>query len=355
MTRIHLIYPHGSSISAPDSIGREVGKRLEERYEVLYYDWDEQRTLLPARNDVLLGHAHPKSNTIFRLSARQQGWKRVIMMSPYCHGNVIQAAFLDRVIADCDLYLAITGNYWFQSIKQAWFAHWYPKMIHVDLAVDRHDFPILKNRFAPPGERKFIYIGHSTYHKNLPYLNTIARTVPECEFGWAGQSKLKYPALKRLGFQNFSTTEGKQIISAYDFLITVGKADANPTTILEAMAWGLIPICTPTSGYSDYPGIINIPVDNVAEAVKVLQHLQQLSEAELVALQQENWRILETHFNWDRVAEQVTAAIESDASPPLGKVGILQTLIIRLGESHISQLARRGLERIRHVLARMQG
>ena len=33
-----------------------------------------------------------------------------------------------------------------------------------------------------------------------------------------------------------------------------GKSDPNPTVILEAMAWGLIPIATKGSGYTEDDG-----------------------------------------------------------------------------------------------------
>ena len=39
---IHLVYPHRPRISAPDSIGYQLGQRLEQHYPVKYYDWDER-------------------------------------------------------------------------------------------------------------------------------------------------------------------------------------------------------------------------------------------------------------------------------------------------------------------------
>ena len=44
-------------------------------------------------------------------------------------------------------------------------------------------------------------------------------------------------------------------------MITLGSADANPTTILEAMAWGLIPVCSVQSGYEGFSSIRNISID----------------------------------------------------------------------------------------------
>src|SRR5205814_9445177 len=109
----------------------------------------------------------------------------------------------------------------------------------------------------------------------------------------------------------------KQIIADNDFLITVGTSDPNPTTILEAMGWGLIPVCTPQSGYHGNPGIINIPLNNVTAVVSQLRELQAAPEAELVDRQHVNWKELDQHFNWDRFTNQVIDAIESNESPAL--------------------------------------
>ena len=124
MSTVHLIYPHQPRISCPDAIGFQLGKRLEQHYRVINYDWDEKRTIQPAPGDILLGHPHPAPWTIFRRSMMQKGWQRVLAMSPYTHGDYEQVTFLDAVIGHCDLYLAITGNYWFSSVASSLFSHW---------------------------------------------------------------------------------------------------------------------------------------------------------------------------------------------------------------------------------------
>ncbi len=316
-TTVHLVYPHGSKISCPDAIGRNVHQRLEQHYNVVVYDWDGTTTIVPGPNDVLVGHPHPAPWTCFRRSMKHPGWKRVIALSPYHHGDDVQVAFLNNVLPYCDLYLSITGRYWFNSIQQSTFAHWRPKMVHVDLAVDRADFPPIKSTFNKPGSRRFVYIGHTGWMKNTPYLSEIAKRLTGNEFAWIGTGPEPIVGLTALGFQDFANHSAKQLLSNYDFLVTVGKADANPTTVLEAMAWGLVPICTPQSGYTDYPGIVNVPLDNASDAAAILQHLQYVSETTLTTMQATNWELLENHFNWDRFTQQVIAAIESSASPPL--------------------------------------
>jgi len=276
------------------------------------------RAIRPGPDDVLIGHPYPVPWTCFRRSLRVPGWKRILMLLPYHHGDTAQAAFLDTIIPHADLYLAITGNYWFSSAQSSIFSHWLPKMVHMDLAVDRADFPPVKREFNPPGRRRFVYIGSRSPGKNVGYLSEIARRLPGVDFHWIGMGRGGIAGLKPLGYCDFGTDESQRLVASYDFMITVGKADANPTTILEAMAWGLIPVCTKQSGYAGYEGILNVPLGDPDGAVSVLQTLQEVPDEELKRLQAVNWQALDTHFNWDRFVRQIVEAIESESSPPLG-------------------------------------
>jgi glycosyltransferase involved in cell wall biosynthesis len=316
-TRVHLIYPHGDHISTPDAIGRQLGQRLEARYEVVYHDWSDRDVIPPDPGDILLGHPHPDPNTVFRRSIQLEGWRRRIMMAPFNHADLRQVAFAGPLLLNCDLFLAITGPYWFGTLADSRCSHWRPKMIHLDLAIDRNDYPPLKASFGSPGKRQVVYVGHTYGYKNTPYLSQIAARVPEVEFTWIGSGTREIRGLTALGQVDFASLAGKALIAEFDFLLTVGKADANPTTILEAMAWGLIPVCTPTSGYQGIPSIPNVPLGDAATAAAVVRGLVSADESELLEMQTNNWRLLDERYTWDRFAAQVVAAIESTDSPSL--------------------------------------
>lgn len=314
--RVHLVYPHGEWISTPDSIGRELGKRLAARYDVVYHDWNDKGAIDPAPGDVLLGHPHPDPRTVFRTSLERPGWSRRIMMAPFSHRDLRQVAFEDSILRKCDVFLAITGSFWFRTVATSRCSHWQPKMIQLEHAVDPADFPRLKTTFAEPGKRRFVYVGHTGRGKGTDYLDEIAGRLPGVEFAHVGPGKpLRH--VRSLGFQDFRTESGRRLIEGFDFLITTGNADANPTTVLEAMAWGLIPVCTPTSGYESASGVVNVPAGDVSGAVQVIERLERTDQGELLAIQEANWKRIDDYYNWDRVAADVVAAIESDASPAL--------------------------------------
>jgi len=315
---VHLVYPCSDSVAAPYAIGRHLSSRLRTRYEVINYDWTERGRIRPKPGEALVGHPSPERGTIFRRSCSDARWGRVLLLQPYCHGDD-QDAYVEPIIRHCDLFLAITGNYWFRDIPNGRFGHWLPKMRHVDLAVDRGEFPALKTAFSPPGMRRFVYIGRDGRWKNMDYLAAIAHQLPAGQVGWIGGSS-GHPELSPVGWVDFGTDDGKRALSRFDFLITVGDADGNPTTILEVMAWGLIPVCTPQSGYVGYKGIPNVPLNSVEGACGIIRALQEVPENTLLAMQRENWKLLDEHFNWDRFAAQVVEAVESSASPRCSRI-----------------------------------
>jgi glycosyltransferase involved in cell wall biosynthesis len=325
---IHLVYPDGPAISCPDAIGRKVREALSTSQVVRVHDWGSREQIEPNPGDCLIGHPHPDPRTVFRRSALSRGWRRIIMMCPYAHGDLRQVAMWDTVLPRCDAFLAITGNYWIQDMPNSLFAHWLPKVVHLDLAVDRGDFPALKRRFNPPGQRRFLYIGNKDWVKNTGYLSVIAEHMPGADFGWMGSGRGGIRGLKTLGRQDFSSAAARERVAGYDFMVTAGFSDANPATILEAMAWGLIPVCTPQSGYAGYPSIANIPLNEPEKAAAILHGMQEVPESTLLEWQAQNWRLLDDHFNWPRFVRQVREALESSASPRIDPAPLRQRLQI---------------------------
>jgi len=330
--QVHLVYPVGKKISTPDAIGRHLKQSIEKDYQVTTYNYDEYKIISPGSADVLIGHWHPNPFTVFRLSAQKKGWKRIIALSPFCPDHTAwNNAFANKIIDKCDRYLAITGNAWMKRLKDSPFQHWEPKIVHLDLAIDREDFPFIKKNFNPVEKRRFLYVGHTAWNKNISFLERLAKNFHEIDFAWMGGTK-SLININTLGIFDFSKQEAKNLIKQYDFLITVGSSDANPTTILEAMAWGLIPVCSVQSGYEGFSGIRNISIDNIDDAVATINKLQSVSEEQLKLWQQENLDCLDNHFNWGRFCSQVLDEIESKYSPHLAKINPNNRLFLHTAE-----------------------
>jgi len=330
MKTIHFVYAHGPLKSCPNAISTELTSRLiDAGYRVVRYQWDRLGRIRPAPGDILLGHPSGLPFTYLRRSLMDKHWSRRILLYPFAHGRLDYSSFIDSMIEHCNLFLAITGEYWIRSLSQSRLKHWRPKLRHLDLAVDCADFPFLKHTFNPTGRRRVVYIGSSGSHKNIPYLEQIASQCTDMTFGWIGTGRPGIKGVKRHGYVDFSTEEGKAVICNYDFLLTVGNSDPNPTTILESMAWGLIPVCTPQSGYEESSGVINVPLNDVAAASAVLRRLQDVPEDQLRAIQRANIGRLIDHYNWDRFAAQVIEAIESDESPAVDQQTAFNKIVLR--------------------------
>jgi hypothetical protein len=316
VTCVHLVYPHGNYISCPDAIGRRIVDSLRSRYEVKTYDWDDVAVIEPGDDDVLLGHPHPAPWTIFRRSVGDERWRRRIAIFPFSSGDRHQSFFAASAARKSDELLLITGPYWAERLRFSAFSHWVSKAQCLDLAVDRVEFPRVKASFNPAGLRKWIYIGNSSAAKNPEYLEAIAARLPAGSISWAGEGR-PIDGLNALGYLDFSSARDLRTVAEHDFLLTVGKSDANPATILESMSWGLVPVCTPESGYAGIAGIVNVPLDSLDAALGIMHGLQYVSHERLDRLRRTNDHVLNHRFTWDRFLAKVLEAVERPRSSVL--------------------------------------
>lgn len=313
---IHLVYPCSDAAYAPYCIGRELTDRFRrDGHSITLYKWDGREKPIPTGpRSILLGHPHPDPSTTFRVALERPGWLRKIAIKPFNHGDGMQTAHLEPILRRCDAFIAITGRYWMATLEQSPVAHWKEFMTQVDLAVRTDHFPPIKTCFNPAGQRRFLYIGHSEYPKNTSYLGQIASFRPSISFSWCGEGR-PIPHVAALGPQDFQTDNARELVAKHDFLIHTSHSDANPTTILESMAWGLIPVCTPQSGYHDQPGIFNIPLDDPQGACRVLDRLNGLDEQELLDIQRENRKTLAAEYTWEAFYQTVNQALFAPHTP----------------------------------------
>ncbi len=318
--RVHLVYPHGDRASAPDVIGRELGRHLGRDLEVVFHDWAGFELVPAAPEAAIVGHAHPVPGTTFRRSVRRPGWGRRVLLQPFIT-KVPQVGYIAGVLPHVDRFLAITGRHWERVLPDSAFASIAPVFTQLDLAVDASAFPMLVTKTRPCGSRRILAIGRDVAVKNLAYLEEIAARRPEWDFARIGPKGPARSGIVHLGEMDFRDPVAQSVLASFDVLVNVGRADANPTTVLEAMAWGLVPVCTPQSGYEGYEGIVNIPLDDPVLAVAELDRLQDMPDPELAELRTANRRRIEEHYTWERFAAVVRTAIEDPASGRVAMAG----------------------------------
>ena len=309
---VHFVYAKGVRHGAPQSITRELAPRLAAAFgEVQIYDYQEVRTIVPEAGDILLGHPHADPRTVFQASFRKPGWARRVILCPFAHAIPEAYAWMEPLVDKADQFLAITGKYWMETLAGSAFAHWEKKMRRLDLAVNLEQFQPIKRTWNPCGRRRFLYIGYPGRAKGTDYLCELAEANPALHFAWIGWGMIGSERVKTLGPCEFALQEALDVVGRHDFVICCGRADANPATILEGLAWGLVPVCTPQSGYRDERWLVNIPLDDVAGASAILRRLNSAPEEELVQYVARGRSALAGEYTWDRFAADVIAALKA--------------------------------------------
>lgn len=326
---VHFVYVHGDPVDSTMAIVHEIVPRLQPQHDIAVHHPSDPATIIPRPGDILIGHPNRYGDCLFRRSFKQAGWARRIVFAPFSHGLPKDAALIDDLVVEADLYLAITGPYWWEGIADTAFSHWHHKMLPLALGSNRDYFPPIRSRFNPPGQRRFLYIGNADLMKGGDYLAELADANPDLHFGWmrtgdgrhcldaseepptdANRKRMMASRLEQLPAIRWRSPEGLQIIATYDVFIACGRSDAMPCEILECTAWGLVPVTTPQCGYPANDWITHIPLDNVGSASAILRAINALPDVELKARQAAGWRELDTHYTWDRAAAQVRHALE---------------------------------------------
>jgi len=309
---IHLIYPTDKhKKSSPWSVGNNLVEALKKNFEVITHDWADSHQIEPGPTDILLGHPHPKRNTVFRNSFNFK-WLHRYVICPFTT-NPQQMYFVERYAQYADAFFAICGPYWAKQIKNSNYSYLEDRFIHLNMGVTASDWPALERSFAEPGNRKFAYIGSSLALKGTPFLEEIAARCKTSEIGWIGSSSWLKSSAKKVGYLNLDTNEGRRAIQDYDFVISPGRSDANPTVLLEAMCLGLIPVCTKESGYDTIENFFTLDYGNLQQALDLIDYLQNLDEQELESRRERNFRDV-NFYSWDAFTGTVINRIQSDIS-----------------------------------------
>lgn len=296
----HIIYPFNKNINInPWSIGNNIIYALNDNFNIKVYQWTSLEVIIPNKGDILIGHSNSNPFTVFRRSMNHQNWGKIILLQPY-NEDPLQMSYLFDVVDKCDYFLALCGDYWFDRIGSSPFRKWKNKIVQLKLGIDKNLYPFQKKKFNIKGKRKFFFIGndyaYNNFSKNLPYLKDISKVIGPEFFGTAGNKKIRN--VKHFGWLNFQKKSSLNIIKNFDFLIQTSKYDANPSTVLEAISWGLVPVVTKECGYSKDKSIINIPLNKIEDVKKIILELQFCKQKKLKDMQINNLSLLKKKYNW---------------------------------------------------------
>lgn len=325
---VHLVYVHGSGIDTTTGIARESVPRLRAWHDLVVHSPNDPAVICPKPGDILIGHPNRHGDCLFRRSFAQAGWARRIVFAPMSHAVLTDAALIDDLVVAADLHLAITSQHWIDTMAQTPLSHWQYKTLRAPLGINRAHFPPLKSRFNPPGKRRFLFIGNADFLKGGDRLAALANANPDIEIGWIRTSDTRHclaydedPAtpgirkvmqasrLRQYPVIDWRRPDGWQIVADYDFFILLSRSEALPCEVLEAGAYGLVPVLTAQSGFAEEDWITLVPGDDVSTASTILRHLLHAPEADLLARQAAGRRHLDQTYRWDAVAQAIETAL----------------------------------------------
>jgi glycosyltransferase involved in cell wall biosynthesis len=312
---IHLAYPSTSPTRAPGSIGWNLSRGLRARgFEVRLHDPLGLGSIPHSSEDILIGHLMPTPGTAVRRSIAKGNWRSIHLLQPF-NTDPLQVGFIQPWIERVDGFLAISGPKWSEVLPFTPFAYWQPKMTFLDMAVDASVFPFRMSG-RPRGKRRVLFIGHSGWTKNPRALQEVRSRLPDVEFGWAG-SGTPLEGFTRLGSLDLTTKGGQELVHAYDISITLSHADANPTTVLESMCLGLIPVVSETSGWVESQGVITVPYARPDVIASTLRRVLDVDDWEWERRVIANRERVEQDFTWDVFTEGVLSGLRSSPSAEL--------------------------------------
>jgi glycosyltransferase involved in cell wall biosynthesis len=309
-----LRYNNRVPISSPVSISTYALAHLQKSYKVRFYDWQERGpTPLYEPDDIILGHLAPDPDTIMqRFVTCDRPAAAKILLQPFAHRILENISFLLPALERVDAFGAICGPYWMDTVAASPFAPYAHLMQRVDMAINAQHYPFVRHSFSPKGKRRFLYIGHNRNPaKGCSYLSALARAHPQYAFGWLGDGP-DIPSVTRISrHRRLTPSFMRSVCSEYDFLITMGVSDANPTTILECMAWGLPVICTPQSGYYNPDEVFTVELEGADHNGRILARLQEMPEVELHTFAERNRQRVAEWYTWKRFCLSVDALIDA--------------------------------------------
>lgn len=304
---------------------KNIYKALQSLAKTNLYHLTERVSISFENDDIFLGHPYfphrPGKSGVTELAFQSKSKPQVLCLISPLHCDVtiqtshINKDFLDdidRLMPHADKLFAIMGPYWWDQWDKSPYAHWKPKMVRLDMAIDIQRFPRLKTTFNKPGKRGYLFIGGSwDPRKGSDYFSSLMSSLGNVVCGWIGDGP-DIPGVRRIsGIRELTPEFMSQIAKEYDFFVSPAKADPNPTTILECMAWGFPVVCTPQSGYYATPYRHNIYLDDLSSSVSVLQQLQYLDEDLLLNMANFARDVVASDYSWEILCNKIISEVST--------------------------------------------
>ncbi len=295
-----------SPLRAPLSIAYHVAKHLSATYRVQLYDLRERVDIQPQEGDILLAHPWPDPQSLVWRALKDRRFSKRYIISPYNHDQA-QIAWEYPAIEQCDKFFAVCGQFWIDTFDSSPFSSFRDKVVRLNMGIDTSDYPHVKKTFNPPGKRKFFYIGRTGNEKGIDLLERLGVDASGFQGGYICQGG----GIK--GWHKISdpTDLTPKLMSAiareYDVFINMSRADAQVTTVLEAISWGFPVACTRESGYSEESDIFSLDLEDWEKNLRTIGKIQQMESRDLEEISRRNRTHIVSNYSWDSFTSALQA------------------------------------------------
>ena len=278
-------------------------------YEFQYVNLDDTTPRTIGKDDIVIGHLWFNDGSFIQ-QAFDQECRAKFCIQPYTHKMVGDEALptLFKYFDLADHLFLITGPYWFDTMPDTKFGRWHAKATRIENAVNPDVHIFGKTKWNPPGKRAALCIGYPNPVKGLDLTADLAR-VSGLRLGHCGHAAPELfehvPQYTYHGGLQFTPDVIRWLCNQYDFFVTMGRYDANPTSLCETSAWGLMPFCTPTSGYWPGQPFAALQTDNLLFNLTQLETFQYMPEHKLIEWQTSIRDVIIRDFTWERTCSVV--------------------------------------------------
>jgi hypothetical protein len=305
-------------LNSPYSLTWNVGRMLRERaaehgYDFKYINLDSVEPVEFSAADVAVGHLWDTPGSFIQ-QALSTNIKAKIVLQPYSH-QMVSPGDIPRYIEmfqKADALLFVTGEYWYQTMLDSPFSALYPKVTRLDMAVSTALHPYSKTRWNKPGERAACVIGHDTPTKGYKNVAELAR-VAGFRLGHYGNAEREtfehVPCMTFHGGMLFTPENIAALCKQYDALLCMPIADANPTVLLEAAAWGLSVFCTQYAGYLPAQPFGYLVQGDMRQCVERMRQWQCADEYDLIKESMTRRKWIEQEYTFEKMCRVIWSKV----------------------------------------------
>jgi hypothetical protein len=292
-------------------------KAQEHGWDFKYVNLDSTDPVTIGEDDICIYHAW-FDDGCFSQQVTHQSCKAKIILQPFTLkmvGNEALASLHEQWGA-ADRLLLNTGRYWWDAIDGSEYAQYKSKAVRLDNVCNPDLHPFSKRTWNEPGKRAFLCIGYDNPIKGLDQVALLARTtgIKLLHCGTVAPNFWDHvPHVHSMNGMEFTPSTIEWVCDRFDAFLTMGRFDANPTTLNETACWGLLPCCTEQSGYYGGEPFIELKLDDLAYNMDVIDWIQRAPSIELATRQAQIRQTILDEYTiearldliWDTIAEVV--------------------------------------------------